>query len=112
MRRRITWLGVVVIALITLNINSANAQVIVSVKPIPKKVRVIKTPKPFPNAVWITGEWTWNMRSNRYVWRAGRWVKAKRNKRYVAGKWERRRTGWIYIPGKWVSNRIVIKTQD
>ena len=65
------------------------------------KVVKIKSPKPYPNALWISGHWKWNARTSKYVWVEGYWIKAKPGKVWVAGRWEKRRHGWIWIEGHW-----------
>jgi hypothetical protein len=65
--------------------------------PAPTKVVVYKTPKPKvvvksarPSAkhVWVSGNWQWQPRTNRYTWKRGRWVVRKAGTRWVSGRYE------------------------
>ena len=64
--------------------------------PLKKEVR---TAKPGPNDVWISGNWKWN--GGKYIWAPGRWVKARKGMTWVPGHWEKRGRHWVYIKGRW-----------
>ncbi len=107
MKKKGLILGIVLMGMMGLGVESAEAQIVVKVRPATPKVIVTKPRKPFSNAIWIEGSWVWNKRSNRYVWQSGKWVKPRRNRTYVAGRWIKRPNGWLYVPGKWVASRRV-----
>ena len=67
--------------------------------PPPKKVAVVRTNKPYPNAVWVKGHWHWNGR--KYVWRKGHWQKPRKGYVWVPGHWEHNRRGWHWREGHW-----------
>ncbi len=107
MKRKGIILGIIFVGMIGLGIQSAEAQIVVKVKPTTPKVVVKKPRKPYSNAIWVAASWTWNKRSQRYERQSGRWVKPKRNRTYVAGSWIKKNNGWLYTPGKWVAKRKV-----
>lgn len=107
MKRKGIILGIVLVGMIGLGVQNADAQIIVRIKPATPKVLVKKPRKPYSNAIWVAGSWTWNKRSKRYVWQSGQWLKPKRNRTYVAGRWIKKPQGWLYVPGKWVVSRRV-----
>lgn len=107
MKRKGIILGIIFAGMIGLGVQNAEAQIVVKIKPATPKVLVKKPRKPYSNAIWIGGGWTWNKRSQQYVWQSGRWVKPKRNRTYVAGSWIKKNNGWLYTPGKWVAKRKV-----
>lgn len=69
-----------------------------TVAPPPPKNEV-KTPKPGPNYVWISGHWKWT--GGNYVWVSGHWTRAKPGKVWVPGHWEKRGNHWVWISGHW-----------
>ena len=69
-----------------------------TVAPPPVK-KEIRTVKPGPNFVWISGHWKWS--AGRYVWLTGRWVKKKPGRNWVAGHWTRRGKHWVWVKGHW-----------
>ncbi len=81
----------------------AQAQVIVRVKPVRKKVVVVKPVKKRRNHVWVTGHWKWNKRTNAYVWTDGYWVRKRKNFAYIPGHWKHVRGGYKWIPGHWTA---------
>lgn len=107
MRKKGLILSIVLMSMIGLGVQSAEAQIVVKVRPTTPKVLVKKPRKPFSNAIWIDGRWVWSKRSKHYVWKSGQWVKPKRNRTYVAGRWIKKPNGWLYVPGKWVVSRRV-----
>lgn len=56
--------------------------------------------RPFRDAVWTNGFWTWNGRS--YVWQEGSWVRPEPGRRWSPYRWEQRRGRWFLVPGGWV----------
>ncbi len=79
--------------------NCASRTVYVVKAPPAAKVKVVKTPAPYPNAVWVKGRWSW--RSGRYAWIHGYWVKPRRGYLWVQGHWVKRPRGWVWVKGHW-----------
>ena len=78
---------------------TAQAKVVVKVRPPAVKVTVVKTKSPYKNGVWVTGRWHWNGR--KHVWVKGYWKKPRYGHVWVAGHWAKRRSGWVWVPGHW-----------
>ena len=53
---------------------------------------------PYPNAVWVPGEWVW--RGNHYVYRRGFYARP-RNRGYVQGHWQPTNRGYVWVKGYW-----------
>lgn len=81
--------------------NTAQAQVVVKVRPNRPKV-VVKRPAARKGYVWIQGHWKVNNRRNGYVWVKGHWARARKGYRYVPGKWVTVRGGHQWKSGVWV----------
>jgi hypothetical protein len=64
-----------------------------------KTVKVVRPLKPYRNAVWISGHWSYH--KGRYVWVNGYWVKARHNYIYVPARWKKSPHGWYFVPGRW-----------
>jgi hypothetical protein len=64
--------------------------------PLKKEVRSVK---PDPNHVWISGHWKWS--AGRYVWIPGHWTKAKPGKVWVKGHWKKKGPRYVWVPGHW-----------
>jgi len=64
--------------------------------PVKKEVR---TAKPGPMFIWITGHWKWTGSS--YSWVSGHWTKASKGKAWIQGHWEKRAAKWVWISGHW-----------
>lgn len=79
----------------------SSAQVVVRVKPVARKVVVVKPARPSAAHVWIDGQWKWNRKKKEYVWIKGHWVKRKAGKKWVPGHWQKVRRGYKWIPGHW-----------
>jgi hypothetical protein len=57
-------------------------------------------PRPYPDAFWIGGYWTFTPRG--YVWQTGHWEPRRAGFRYVQPRWVHyRRRGWLMQPGYW-----------
>lgn len=54
---------------------------------------------PYPDAVWIEGNWVWN--GGNYVHRPGHWVHARRGRTWVAGQWYHGPRGYAWHRGHW-----------
>jgi hypothetical protein len=54
---------------------------------------------PYPNALWIEGEWAW--RGGRYVYINGYWSRPVPGRIYVAGHWKLTGGGYYWVPGHW-----------
>ena len=65
----------------------------------PPMKKEIRTMKPGPQFIWISGHWKWS--GNRYSWVQGHWVKNRPGRHWVAGHWERRGPRWVWIKGHW-----------
>jgi hypothetical protein len=63
-------------------------------------VRVHPLP-PSRNHVWVTGDWIWNSRQNRYVWREGYWVNPRPRQVWIDGYWAGDRYGSYWVAGHW-----------
>ncbi len=88
-----------VFSLILLLAFSANAQIVIKVRPNPPVMKV-RPIAPGPRHVWVAGDYVW--RSDRYVYVDGYWtVPPPRRSHWVEGRWKHRRGGWVWIPGHW-----------
>jgi len=71
----------------------------VRVAPPPPRTEV-RSPKPFPKAVWVPGHWKHRRRG--WVWVPGYWVKRPRSGAvWVPGHWVKTRRGWKWVSGHW-----------
>ncbi|MFC0514488.1 hypothetical protein ACFFGT_09760 [Mucilaginibacter angelicae] len=59
----------------------------------------IRPVAPYPNAVWVPGEWVW--RGNRYVYRQGFYARPRYNHVYVQGHWQPTNRGYVWVRGYW-----------
>ncbi len=78
---------------------TASADVIVIKTPPPAVKVEFKPVKPFRQAIWIPGHWTW--KRGHYVWVSGYWVKARHGYVWVPGHWVKRHRGWVWVRGHW-----------
>jgi len=59
--------------------------------------------RPFPQAVWISGYWSWG--NGAYAWNPGLWIEPPSpNSSFVAPHWESRDNGYAFCPGFWQGN--------
>ena len=74
------------------------SSVVVHTRPAPPVY--VRPAAPYPNYVWVDGEW---IRSrNGYVYRKGYWAPPRtRYHHYRPGHWEQRRHGWYWVSGRW-----------
>jgi hypothetical protein len=80
--------------------SESQAQVVVKIKPMGG--RVLKTrPTAQKGKVWIPAHWKYSNKHRKYVWKTGRWSKAKKGHRYVEGHWKKVSGGHKYVPGYW-----------
>ena len=93
--KKIAWLTLVIFVLILLG-SCIVAGPIVAPPPLKKEVRSLK---PGPNYVWISGHWKWT--GSKYVWVSGYWSKAPKGKIWVPGHWKKKGRNWVWIPGHW-----------
>ncbi len=92
----------IMLTIISALFSSACATKVVYIKEEPPvKIVEVKTAKPYPNAVWISGYWQWNAIKYKYVWISGYWVKPHKNKVWISGHWKKTRSGWIWKKGHW-----------
>ena len=100
--KRSIFIAAIILGAFLFEANHANAQVVVTIKPVRPKVVAVKPRRPSVRHVWIEGHWAWNRRAKAYTWKKGYWARAKRGKNHVAGTWVKTRGGWLYKPGRWV----------
>lgn len=65
----------------------------------PPAKKEIRSAKPGPMFVWITGHWKWT--GSNYSWTSGHWLKAPKGKVRVQGHWKKRGGNWVWISGHW-----------
>jgi len=65
----------------------------------PASIVEVRPAAPFPNAIWIPGNWYWS--GGRYSWVAGRWSAPHRGHAWVPGRWQRHGHEWRFAPGHW-----------
>ncbi|KAA3619492.1 MAG: hypothetical protein DWQ05_01865 [Calditrichaeota bacterium] len=99
MKQRKTIIAAAVFAFILPMMVQAGPRIYVKVKPPARKVVVVKTARPYKNAIWINGRWHWN--GHKYVWKAGHWVRPKKGFVWIPGHWNHNRRGWHWIDGHW-----------
>jgi len=86
----------------TLGVNTAQAQVVVRVKPNRPAVVVAKPAKKKARHVWIAGHWRYNKKAQKYVWIKGHWAKAPKGQGcWVPGHWKTVEGGHQWVPGHW-----------
>lgn len=85
--------------ILLLSTNCSSRTIFVVKPPPPAKVRVITTPAPGANAIWVKGHWVWH--SRRYVWKDGYWIKPRKGFMWIQGYWINRPQGWIWVAGHW-----------
>lgn len=56
---------------------------------------------PYPDYVWVDGNWVWTRNNRNYVWREGYWTVPRRNRVYVPGTWIQTRHGYQWRRGQW-----------
>jgi hypothetical protein len=82
-----------------LGIGSADAQVVVTVRP-PRARVEHRGARPSHNHVWVGGFNRWDGRA--YIWEPGHWVAPPRPRAvWVAPRWVHRHNGWVFIEGHW-----------
>jgi len=56
--------------------------------------------RPYPNAVWIAGHYTYN--GSTYVWESGRWeVPPAGSTSWIPPAWQPTNGGYVYVRGHW-----------
>jgi len=84
---------------IALGIGSANAEVVVTVRP-PRVVVERRVVRPSPRHIWIGGYHRWD--GHTYVWEPGRWeVPPREHADWIAPRWRHRHDGWVFVEGRW-----------
>jgi len=79
---------------------TANAQIVVRVRPSRPAVVVTRPAQPSPRHVWVDEEWV--PRGHRYVWHGGYWTKPPhRNAVFVPGHWDHHERGEVWVKGYW-----------
>jgi hypothetical protein len=70
--------------------------------PMPPPPREVVTVRPAPQAIWISGYYSYTGRGNRYEWVPGHWeVPPPRYRSYVHPRWERKGGNYVYFRGYW-----------
>jgi hypothetical protein len=67
----------------------------------PNPIAEVVPPKPYPNAVWVSGYWDYNDQLFEYFWVPGAWVIDPPAGQFAHPHWEYRNGHYIYIPGRW-----------
>ena len=98
MRRLKSFIPIILLVVYIFTFPYGCGPTVVVKKPPPPKTEV-RPAKPWSNAVWISGHWSW--RGGRYVWVSGHWAKHKLGKSWVAGHWAKRGRGWVWVKGHW-----------
>lgn len=95
-------LGATLLIVALLSFGSLNAQVVVKVRPAhPVKVKARPT-KARSGHIWVAGNWKYNTRQGRYVWKEGTWLRQRPGFRYREGHWAKAKGGHRWVPGVWV----------
>jgi hypothetical protein len=93
--------SILIVSLFLLFSNGCASRIIYVHKgPPPLRVEV-KTAPPHPQAVWISGYWTWDRHSSSYVWISGHWEARPKGRVWVPGYWEQTPRGWVWVKGHW-----------
>lgn len=66
----------------------------------PRPVYIAPPPRPYPNHVWIDGDWVWA--GNAYAWHPGYWAAPRPSYRYKSGYWAQTRRGYSWNAGVWI----------
>ncbi len=98
-KKIIKYLMILVIVFSAAVMYAGPKRVYVRTAPPVKKVVVVKTKKPYHDAVWKSGHWKWN--GKKYVWKKGYWVKQRKGNRWISGHWKKTRHGWFWFDGHW-----------
>lgn len=59
----------------------------------------VRPVQPYPNYVWIDGDWYW--RGGRYSYRQGYWTAPRRGYEYHPGYWNQHGNGYNWHRGGW-----------
>lgn len=94
---------IVILSVFTLAVyqGKVQAQVTVTVKPVPPDAKMPIPKKPGSNYELIPGHWIWHRPSKMYAWVGPHWVPKVENKKWAPGHWEEKPNGWKWIPGRW-----------
>jgi hypothetical protein len=65
----------------------------------PRRPVYVRPAAPYPDYVWIDGNWVWSNRH--YVWREGYWAPPRRGRAYVPGRWMQTPRGYRWRKGHW-----------
>jgi hypothetical protein len=74
-------------------VGEANAQVVVTEKPVPPMKRKPMAAKHKKGFVWKSGHWMWSPKAKKYIWKDGSWMKPKAGHKWISGH-------WVVVPGK------------
>ena len=65
----------------------------------PNAPYVVRPAPPYPDAVWIDGEWV--LRGSRYEYVTPHYVTPRRGRAWVPGHWVTTRRGNVWVKGRW-----------
>lgn len=74
--------------------------IVATKKPPSEKVQNIP-PKPFEDAIWITGYWIWIPETKEYNWICGVWRRPPPDHIWIDGSWIKFNGGWVWQQGFW-----------
>jgi hypothetical protein len=78
---------------------AAEAAKVIVVEVAPPAIREEPVPAARKGYVWAPGYWHWE--HGKYVWRNGRWVKAKHAHHWVPDRWHEKEKKWYFEIGHW-----------
>lgn len=59
-------------------------------------------PKPYEDAIWISGYWAWVQEKNDFRWICGVWRRPPPAARFwIPGSWNKTDSGWVFAKGFW-----------
>jgi hypothetical protein len=98
-----TILMAAIVVMLAIAPTESKAQIIVSVRPSPPPVVVVRPVAPAPDYMWIDGYWVYSRPNRGYTWHDGYWVASRPGYAYAPGYWvELKGKGHKWQPGGWV----------
>jgi hypothetical protein len=74
--------------------------------PPPPVRRDVIVVRPYPEAVWVPGYWSYDYGVRNYVWVGGRWDRPPHpGAIWRGGTWRHQPKGYYYAPGHWSRGR-------
>jgi hypothetical protein len=86
-------------AFVTSNHENYNPKIITTSPPQDKNESIPQ--KPFNEAIWIKGYWSWIEEINQFLWVCGVWRKPPLNYQWIEGSWVKNGSGWSWQEGFW-----------